>query len=128
MLTYLRELWRLEAKTSAEEESAKEELRKAEQQLHNTMDRNVQTGLAAAARIAKDLKLTGYYGPLYELFTLTDNRYRTAAEVTAGGRCPRDFIMLMIVYFMLSSIQMRLRGRYSKCLSKRKRVELHSFP
>ena len=80
-----RELWRLEAKTSAEEESAKEELRKAEQQLHNTMDRNVQTGLAAAARIAKDLGLEGYYGPLYELFTLTDNRYRTAAEVTAGA-------------------------------------------
>jgi structural maintenance of chromosome 3 (chondroitin sulfate proteoglycan 6) len=80
-----RELWRLEAKTSAEEESAKEELRKAEHQLHNTMDRNVQTGLAAAARVAKDLGLTGYYGPLYELFTLTDGRYRTAAEVTAGA-------------------------------------------
>ena len=80
------ELWRLEAKTSAEEDSARDELRKSEQQLHNTMDRNVQTGLAAAARIAKDLNLTGYYGPLYELFTLTDNRYRTAAEVTAGAR------------------------------------------
>jgi structural maintenance of chromosome 3 (chondroitin sulfate proteoglycan 6) len=50
------------------------------------MDRNVQTGLQAAARIAKELKLSGYYGPLYELFTLTDNRYRTAAEVTAGAR------------------------------------------
>lgn len=101
MITHLRELWRLEAKTSAEEESAKEELRKAEQQLHNTMDRNVQTGLAAASRIAKDLKLTGYYGPLYELFTLTDNRYRTAAEVTAGGRYFLSFIMLMLAYFML---------------------------
>jgi len=80
------ELWRLEAKTSAEEESAKDELRKAEQQLHHTMDRNVQTGLAAAARIAKDLKLDGYYGPLHDLFTLTDDRYRTAAEVVAGAR------------------------------------------
>jgi structural maintenance of chromosome 3 (chondroitin sulfate proteoglycan 6) len=80
------ELWRLEAKTLAEEDSAKEELRKAEQQLYNTMDRNVQTGLATATRIAKDLKLTGYYGPLYELFTLADSRYRTAAEVSAGGR------------------------------------------
>ena len=80
-----RELWRLEAKLSAEEQSAQDELRKAEHQLHNTMDRNVQTGLAAAARIARDLKLDGYYGPLYELFTLTDNRYRTAAEVTAGA-------------------------------------------
>jgi structural maintenance of chromosome 3 (chondroitin sulfate proteoglycan 6) len=80
-----RELWRLEAKISAEEDSAKEELRKSEQQLHNTMDRNVQTGLAAAARIAKELELEGYYGPLYELFKLTDNRYRTAAEVTAGA-------------------------------------------
>jgi len=50
------------------------------------MDRNVQAGLHAASRIAKDLNLSGYYGPLYELFTLTDNRYRTAAEVTAGAR------------------------------------------
>jgi structural maintenance of chromosome 3 (chondroitin sulfate proteoglycan 6) len=83
-----RELWRLEAKTQAEEESAKQELRKAEQQLYNTMDRNIQTGLQAAARIAKDLNLTGYYGPLYDLFTLTDPRYRTAAEVTAGQRYP----------------------------------------
>ena len=76
----------MEAKTSAEEDSARDELKKAEQQLHNTMDRNVQAGLAAAARIARDLKLPGYFGPLYELFTLTDNRYRTAAEVTAGAR------------------------------------------
>jgi structural maintenance of chromosome 3 (chondroitin sulfate proteoglycan 6) len=80
------ELWRLEAKTKAEEESAREELRKAEHQLNNTMDRNVQNGLAAAKRIAKELHLDGYYGPLYELFTLTDQRYRTAAEVTAGAR------------------------------------------
>jgi structural maintenance of chromosome 3 (chondroitin sulfate proteoglycan 6) len=50
------------------------------------MDRNVQNGLAAAKRIAKELHLDGYYGPLYELFTLTDQRYRTAAEVTAGAR------------------------------------------
>src|SRR5579859_5591430 len=78
------ELWRLEAKVNAEEDSARDELRKAEQLLHNTMDRNIQTGLAAARRIATDLNLSGYYGPLYELFTLTDNRYRTAAEVTAG--------------------------------------------
>jgi structural maintenance of chromosome 3 (chondroitin sulfate proteoglycan 6) len=80
------ELWRLEAKCSAEEDSARDELRKAEQQLHHTMDRNVQTGLAAASRIAKDLKLDGYYGPLHDLFTLTDDRYRTAAEVVAGAR------------------------------------------
>ena len=64
------------------------------------MDRNVQTGLAAAARIAKDLKLTGYYGPLFELFTLTDNRYRTAAEVTAGARYTHLEIILKKVYSM----------------------------
>jgi structural maintenance of chromosome 3 (chondroitin sulfate proteoglycan 6) len=85
----------------AEEDSAKDELRKAEQQLHNTMDRNVQAGLASASRIAKDLKLSGYYGPLYELFTLTDSRYRTAAEVTAGGR---QFLLIFwltrVVYSM----------------------------
>ena len=107
-------MWRLEAKTSAEEDSARDELRKAEQQLHNTMDRNVQTGLAAAARIAKDLKLTGYYGPLYELFTLTDNRYRTAAEVTAGARYLNPIIILRKVCFMPSWIQMTPLGRSLK--------------
>jgi structural maintenance of chromosome 3 (chondroitin sulfate proteoglycan 6) len=80
-----RELWRLEAKISSETDSAKEELERAERQLHGTMDRAVQNGLAAAARIAKEQGLDGYYGPLYELFSLTDTRYRTAAEVTAGG-------------------------------------------
>ena len=59
---------------SAEEDTAKEELKKAEHQLHHTMDRTVQNGLDAAARIAKNLRLSGYYGPLYELLTLTDNR------------------------------------------------------
>lgn len=34
-------------------------------------------------RIAEQLELEGYYGPLYELFTV-DDRYKTAVEVTAG--------------------------------------------
>lgn len=112
LIDCFRELWRLEAKLSSEEETAKEELRKAEQQLHNTMDRDVQTGLAAAARIAKELKLDGYYGPLYNLFTLTDNRYRTAAEVTAGARYSFVAFGLMIVYFMQLSTPMKPLGKF----------------
>jgi chromosome segregation ATPase len=112
-LTISRELWRQEAKLSSEEDSAKEEFRKAEQQLHHTMDRNVQTGLAAAARIAKDLKLDGFYGPLYELFTLTDNRYRTAAEVTAGARSfyPSSWTILTLACFTSLSTPTKLHGK-----------------
>lgn len=42
-------------------------------------------GLKAVHRIARELDLDGYYGPLYQLFEFED-RYKTAIEVTAGNR------------------------------------------
>jgi hypothetical protein len=47
------------------------------------MDKATANGLKAVRRIAEELDLDGYYGPLYELFSVSD-AYRTAAEVTAG--------------------------------------------
>lgn len=46
-------------------------------------------GLRAVREIAKRLKLDGVYGPLYELFEVTD-KYKTAVEVTAGNRYVSD--------------------------------------
>ncbi len=41
--------------------------------------------MEAVEKIAARLKLKGVFGPLYSLFSV-DNKYRTAAEVTAGNR------------------------------------------
>lgn len=47
------------------------------------MDRNTSIGLQAVREIAKRLKLDGVYGPLYELFEVSD-KYKTAVETVAG--------------------------------------------
>lgn len=49
------------------------------------MDKATSTGLRAVKRIAANLNLNGYYGPLYELFTVSE-AYKVAAETTAGNR------------------------------------------
>lgn len=49
------------------------------------LNKDTAVGLKAAAAIAARLNLEGYFGPLYELFTV-DDRYKTAVEVTAGTR------------------------------------------
>ncbi|QSL65683.1 hypothetical protein MERGE_002996 [Pneumocystis wakefieldiae] len=79
-----KELWRQEAKLSLTIEQIKEELNRAEKNLTNTISRDINYGLANAKKIAERLDLTGYYGPLYELFEV-DDRYKTAVEVTAGN-------------------------------------------
>ncbi|KAG4303276.1 hypothetical protein PCK1_000614 [Pneumocystis canis] len=79
-----KELWRQEAKLSLTLEHLKEELNDAERNLINTISRDVNYSLINAKKIAERLDLTGYYGPLYELFEV-DDRYRTAVEVTAGN-------------------------------------------
>lgn len=48
------------------------------------MDQNTSRGIAAVRRISRQRNLTGVYGTLAELFQVSD-RYRTAAEVTAGN-------------------------------------------
>ena len=79
-----KELWREEAKTQSSAEIASENVKQAEGALRSTMDRSTSMGLAAAKRIASEQNLTGYYGPLYELFEV-DDRYRTAVELIAGN-------------------------------------------
>ncbi|CCJ29973.1 unnamed protein product [Pneumocystis jirovecii] len=79
-----KELWRQEAKLSLTVEHIKEELNQAERNLVNTISRDINYGLMNAKKIAQRFELTGYYGPLYELFEV-DDRYRTAVEVTAGN-------------------------------------------
>jgi len=49
------------------------------------MDKDTANGLRAVKRYAKQLGLEGVYGPLYELFEVSD-RYKQAVEVTAGTR------------------------------------------
>lgn len=50
-----------------------------------SVHKKTSAGLAAVQRITKKLQLQGVYGPLYELFEV-DDRFRTAVEITAGGR------------------------------------------
>ncbi|KAK9470572.1 RecF/RecN/SMC [Dipodascopsis tothii] len=79
-----KELWREAAKLDSMTDNAVGELEKAERRLGNTMDRWQNAGLLAVRRIAKQLNLTGVYGPLCELFEV-DDLYKTAVEVTAGN-------------------------------------------
>lgn len=46
---------------------------------------DTSNGLRAVRQIAKRLNLDGVYGPLYDLFEVSD-KYKTAVEVTAGNR------------------------------------------
>ena len=43
-------------------------------------------GLKAVKSIAERQKLTGVYGPLYNLFEISDDKFNTAIELTAGNR------------------------------------------
>lgn len=43
-------------------------------------------GLRAVKKIANNQKLTGVYGPLYDLFEIPDDKFNTAIELTAGNR------------------------------------------
>jgi structural maintenance of chromosome 3 (chondroitin sulfate proteoglycan 6) len=44
------------------------------------------TGLRAVDSIAERLNSDGVYGPLYRLFEVTDVKFNTAVELTAGNR------------------------------------------
>ena len=43
-------------------------------------------GLRAIDKIAERYSLAGVYGPLYRLFEVTDSKFNTAVELTAGNR------------------------------------------
>lgn len=48
------------------------------------MDKDTAMGLRSVKAITKRLNLQGVYGPLYELFDVSD-KYKTAVETAAGG-------------------------------------------
>lgn len=78
-----KELWREEAKLTSVIINAKDELRRAEQELSYTMDQNTSRGLASIRRIKRQHNLNGVYGTIAELMEVSD-RFRKAVEVTAG--------------------------------------------
>nr|XP_018262378.1 chromosome associated protein [Kwoniella dejecticola CBS 10117]OBR84536.1 chromosome associated protein [Kwoniella dejecticola CBS 10117] len=79
-----KELWREDGKLGQTVSNAKSELDSAERTIMGMMDKDTSNGLRAVRAIANRLKLEGVYGPLYELFEVSD-KYKTAVEVTAGN-------------------------------------------
>ena len=96
-----KDLWREDAKLDTTRSHAVDELRSAERSLASMMDKvstvrvacarlisfqDTGTGLRAIDSIAERLNLGGVYGPLYRLFDVTDVKFNTAVELTAGNR------------------------------------------
>ncbi|AFR94978.2 chromosome associated protein [Cryptococcus neoformans C23] len=79
-----KELWREEGKLTQIEVNAKSEMEAAERSLMGMMNKDTSNGLRAVRQIAKRLNLDGVFGPLYDLFEVSD-KYKTAVEVTAGN-------------------------------------------
>lgn len=80
-----RELWREDGKLSQSATNAKSELDNAQRSLQGMMDKDTSNGLRSVRSIARRLGLDGVYGPLYELFEVSD-KYKTAVETVAGTR------------------------------------------
>jgi structural maintenance of chromosome 3 (chondroitin sulfate proteoglycan 6) len=78
-------LWREDGKLGQTVNNAKSEMENAERSLAGMMDKDTSNGLRAVRSIAKRLNLDGVYGPLYDLFEVSD-KYKQAVEVTAGTR------------------------------------------
>lgn len=77
-------LWRDEAKLQAQLDSFKEKAEKTRRLLFSTMDRATSKGHASVANIVERMKLKGYYGPLFDLFTVSD-ALQTATETIGSG-------------------------------------------
>ncbi|KAI0058717.1 RecF/RecN/SMC protein [Artomyces pyxidatus] len=80
-----KDLWREDAKLDSTRSHAAEELKIAERLLASMMDKDTGMGLRAVDAIADRLGLDGVYGPLYRLFEITDLKFNTAVELTAGN-------------------------------------------
>ncbi len=94
--------WREDTKLESLVARASDQLRNAERDLAGMMDKvsinvilvfthssrrqDTGSGLRAIDRIAERHNLTGVYGPLYRLFEITDHKFSTAVELTAGNR------------------------------------------
>lgn len=77
-------LWRDESKLSTTLDTLRDASEKSHRTLSSTMDRNTSTGLKSVADIVHRHKIQGYFGPLYQLFSI-DDVYATAVEVIAGS-------------------------------------------
>ncbi|ORX40107.1 RecF/RecN/SMC [Kockovaella imperatae] len=78
-----KDLWREDAKLGQTVTNAREQMQSHERTLNGMMDKDTALGLRAVSHIAQRLGLTGVYGPLYDLFEVSD-KYKTAVEVTGG--------------------------------------------
>ncbi|CAK4031046.1 Structural maintenance of chromosomes 3 [Lecanosticta acicola] len=79
-----KELWREEAKLDNAIAAARAEYDKASRFLSQMMDQNTSRGLASVRRLVQQQGIEGVHGTLGELFEVNE-RYKTAAEVTAGA-------------------------------------------
>ncbi|KAF5351584.1 hypothetical protein D9758_007209 [Tetrapyrgos nigripes] len=77
--------WREDTKLESLVGRAADELKTAERALASMMDKDTGSGLRAVDRIAERHRLNGVYGPLYRLFEVTDPKFSTAVELTAGN-------------------------------------------
>lgn len=78
-------VWRAEIKMKSLRDSAEHELMAASYRLAQRMNRSQASALEAVAEITQRLQLqNSVYGPLIELFTVSD-KYKTAVETIAGN-------------------------------------------
>ncbi|KIL54854.1 hypothetical protein M378DRAFT_33235, partial [Amanita muscaria Koide BX008] len=80
-----KELWREDTKLESIVSRAADELRTVERALAGMVDKDTGMGLRAVDRIKERYGLDGVYGPLYRLLEVTDARFNTAIEQTAGN-------------------------------------------
>ncbi|RDX44908.1 structural maintenance of chromosome protein 3 [Lentinus brumalis] len=82
-----KELWREDSKLESLVTHAADELRGAERMLASMMDKDTGNGLRSIDRIVSSdpQGYEGVYGPLYRLFEITDDKFNTAIELTAGN-------------------------------------------
>ncbi|EJD00759.1 structural maintenance of chromosome protein 3 [Fomitiporia mediterranea MF3/22] len=85
LLEKRKELWREDARLTSTTGHAENELRQHERDLASMMDKDTGAGLRSVERIAERHGLRGVYGPLYKLFEVTDKKFNTAVELTAGS-------------------------------------------
>ncbi|KAH8115688.1 structural maintenance of chromosome protein 3 [Phellopilus nigrolimitatus] len=85
LLEKRKELWREDARLTNTVGHAENELRQHERDLASMMDKDTGSGLRSVDRIAERYGLQGVYGPLYRLFEVTDKKFNTAIELTAGN-------------------------------------------
>ena len=81
-----KELWREDTKLESIVSRAADELRTVERALASMLDKDTGMGLRAVDKIREKHGLEGIYGPLYRLLEVTDARFNTAIEQTAGNR------------------------------------------